>query len=179
MTQYCVYLIPSLEKAPPCCYWQCMSFLKDVSPTGAAYDLIAYLRQERQHNWLFWIAASLPPAIMVYTFQSDAAEKSRPPPPEVIYFESWPATRTREESIQAITARQAEKDAFAEKKRQSYEKLGRMMGMDVEEIKREAERVRADARAAAQKAGDEVRAGKAQETPAAASEAPPAAPAAR
>jgi DNA-directed RNA polymerase specialized sigma24 family protein len=152
-----------------------MSFLKDVSPTGAAYDLIAYLRQERQYNWLFWIAASLPPMIMVYTFQSDAAEKSTPPPPEVIFAESWPATRTREESIKAITARQAEKDAFAEKKRQSYEKLGRMMGMDVEEIKREAARVRAEARAAAEKAGDDVRAGKSPETPAPV----PAAPAAR
>lgn len=130
-----------------------MSFLKDASPTGAAYDLIAYLRQKRDHNILFWIAATLPPIIMIYMFQTDASRKSTPPPPTVTYFESWPASRSREESIQSISERQAKKDAFLEKKRQGYEKLGRMMGMDVEEIKREADRVRAEARDAADKAG--------------------------
>ncbi len=128
-----------------------MSFLKDVSPRGATFDLIAYLREKRDYNWLFWIAASLPPIIMIYTFQADASRKSVPPPPQVIYFESWPATRSREESIRAITERQAKKDAYLEKKRQDYEKLGRMIGMDVEQIKREADRIKANARAAAAK----------------------------
>ncbi|NJM50755.1 MAG: hypothetical protein HC843_07655 [Sphingomonadales bacterium] len=129
-----------------------MSFFKDASPTGGITDLIAYLRERRQYNWFFWAAACLPPAIMVYMFQNDMAVKSVPPPPKVVYFESWPADRTREETIKDITARQAKKDAFLEEKRKGYEALGRAMGMDVEEIKREAEQIRAEARAAAAKA---------------------------
>ncbi|MFC4293263.1 hypothetical protein ACFOWX_12635 [Sphingorhabdus arenilitoris] len=133
-----------------------MSFFKDASPTGGIADLIAYLREKREYNWLFWIAACLPPTIMVYMFQKDMVTKSVPPPPEVIYFESWPADRSREETIKDITARQAKKDAFLEEKRKGYEALGRAMGMDVEAIKREADQIKADARAAAAKAEAEA-----------------------
>lgn len=135
-----------------------MSFWKDISPSGAVSDLLSYLREKRDHNLLFIIAACLPPAIMIYTFQTDANRKSIPPPPQVVYFESWPATRSRDESLQAITKRQLEKDVYLEKKRQDYEKLGRMIGMDVEQIKREAARIKADARAAAAKAAAQTNA---------------------
>lgn len=138
-----------------------MRFWRDISPSGAAYDLIAYLRERRDHNWLFWLAASVPPAIMVYMFQNDVSQKSVPPPPQVIYFESWPAARSRDESLKAITERQAQKDIYLEKKRQDYEKLGRMIGMDVEQIKREADRIKANARAAAAKAAAGTNADKA------------------
>lgn len=129
-----------------------MSFLKDVSPTGAAYDLIAYIRADRPHNALLWFAACLPPAIMIYTFYADMIEKSTPPPREIIYIESWPADRSREETIEAITKRQVKKDAFLEKQRQGYKILGRAIGMDVDAIEREAIRIREDSLAAAKKA---------------------------
>ena len=147
-----------LENVPLYSYVSGMNFFKDASPTGGISDLIAYLREDRDHNWLFWIAACMPPAIMVYMFQTDAGRKSIPPPPTVTYFESWPETRTREESIRSIEARQAKKDAFLEEKRKGYEALGRAMGMDVEEIKREAAQIKADARAAAARAEAEAKA---------------------
>ena len=151
-------MIPILEYFPRHRYHDDMSFLKDVSPSGAVYDLAAYLRQKREHNWLFILAACAPPAIMIYMFQNDINIKSVPPPPTVTYFESWPADRSREESLQAIKERQAKKDAFLEKKRQGYKALGRAMGMDVEQVEREAEKIRSDARAAAAKAEAEAKA---------------------
>ena len=147
-----------LENSPHHAYHARMSFLKDVSPTGAAYDLIAYIRADRPHNALLWFAACLPPAIMIYTFYADMIEKSIPPPRGIIYVESWPADRSREETIEAITKRQVKKDAFLEKQRQGYKALGRAIGMDVDEIERKAIRIRKESIAAAEKAEAEAEA---------------------
>jgi hypothetical protein len=133
-----------------------MAFFRDISPRRAGQDLLAVFRDSGRNSPLILLAACLPASIMVATFYFDAKAKSKPPPPEVLYFESWPATRTVEESRAAIMKRQAERDAFNEKKRESYKALGRMMGMDVEEIEREAARIRAESAAAAKAAGEKA-----------------------
>lgn len=132
-----------------------MSFFKDVSLRNAGTDLIGFLRTSGNHSpWLF-LAACVPTAIIIYTFYLDTLEKAKPPPPTVTYFESWPATRTIEESKAAIAERQKIKDAMRARERDAYKAFGRAVGMDVERIQREAEAEQAakKAREVAQSAG--------------------------
>jgi hypothetical protein len=130
-----------------------MGFLKDASPRTGVMDLIEYVRQKREHNVLLWTISCLPIVLTLTALQLHAIKQSIPPPPTVTYFESWPENRTLEETMASITERQAEKDAFLEKKRQGYVALGRAMGMDVEEIEREAAQNRAETAKAADEAG--------------------------
>jgi hypothetical protein len=126
-----------------------MSFFKDVSLRNAGTDLINFFRTTGTHSpWLF-LAACVPTAIIIYTFYIDTLEKAKPPPPTVTYFESWPATRTIEESKAAIAEYQKRKDEMRAREKEAYKAFGRAVGMDVEEIEREAqlERAQKDAQA--------------------------------
>ncbi|HEV7233120.1 MAG TPA: hypothetical protein VGN36_02670 [Sphingorhabdus sp.] len=114
-----------------------MSFFKDVSLRHAGSDLVGFLRTSGSHPWLF-LAACLPTAIIIYTFYLDTLEKAKPPPPTVTYFESWPATRTIEESKAFIAERQKRKDEMRQREKDAYKAFGRAVGMDVERIEREA-----------------------------------------
>lgn len=125
-----------------------MSFFKDVSLRSAGSDLIGFLRTSGTHSpWLF-LAACVPTAIIIYTFYLDALDKAKPPPPTVTYFESWPATRTIEESKAAIAERQKRKDELLAREREAYKAFGRAVGMDVERIEREAKLEQAAKKAA-------------------------------
>lgn len=116
-----------------------MKFFRDISIRRGGADLIEYIRTPGRNNPLLLIAACVPTAIIIYTFYLDALEKSKPAPPEVIYFESWPADRSVEESLKAITERQKEKDQIRLREKEAYKALGRAVGMDVDEIEREAD----------------------------------------
>ena len=126
-----------------------MSFFRNVSLRGAGADLLGFLRAPGQHNPWLLLAACVPTAIIVYTFYLDAMEKAKPPPPTVTYFESWPATRTIEESKAAIAERQKLKDEIRRREKDAYKAFGRAVGMDVERIEREAEADRAAKKAEA------------------------------
>ena len=65
-------------------------------------------------------------------------------------MESWPATRTIEESKAAIAERQKLKDEMIAREKEAYKAFGRAVGMDVDRIEREAL-----AEQAAQKAAQE------------------------
>jgi hypothetical protein len=97
----------------------------------------------------------VPTAIIIYTFYLDTLEKAKPPPPTVTYFESWPATRTIEESKAAIAEYQKRKDEMRAREKEAYKAFGRAVGMDVEKIEREAqlERAQKDAQAKDSAAG--------------------------
>ena len=132
-----------------------MSFFKDVSLRSAGTDLINFFRTTGTHSpWLF-LAACVPTAIIIYTFYIDTLEKAKPPPPTVTYFESWPATRTIEESKAAIAEYQKRKDEMRAREKEAYKAFGRAVGMDVEKIEREAqlERAQKDAKAKDSAAG--------------------------
>jgi hypothetical protein len=120
-----------------------MSFFRDVSFRNAGSDLISFLRMSDRHSLPLLLAACVPTAIIIYTFYLDGMEKAKPPPPSVTYFESWPATRTIEESKAAITERQKLKDKFLKEQKEAYKAFGRAVGMDVERIEREANAERA------------------------------------
>ena len=115
-----------------------MSFFRDVSFRNAGSDLVGFLRARERHSLPLLLAACVPTAIIIYTFYLDAMEKAKPPPPSVTYFESWPATRTIEESKAAIAERQKLKDKMLLRQKEAYKAFGRAVGMDVDRIEREA-----------------------------------------
>jgi hypothetical protein len=119
-----------------------MSFFKDVSLRSAGSDLFAFLRSG-QHNALLFLAACIPTALIIWMFYLDSQDKGKPPPPTVTYFESWPATRTIEESKAWIAKRQERKDELRQREKDAYKAFGRAVGMDVERIDREAAQDRA------------------------------------
>ena len=100
--------------------------------------MISFLRMSDRHSLPLLLAACVPTAIIIYTFYLDGLEKSKPPPPSVTYFESWPATRSIDESKAAITERQKLKDKMIQREKEAYKAFGRAVGMDVERIEREA-----------------------------------------
>ena len=116
-----------------------MAFFKDVSFRNAGNDLIGFLRTSGSHSpWLF-LAACVPTAIIMYTFYLDSITKATPPPREIIYIESWPATRSLEETKAAIAERQKYKDEMRAREKEAYKAFGRAVGMDVDKIEREAQ----------------------------------------
>lgn len=121
-----------------------MGLLKDASVSGGFGDLIAVFRQsepgERLLPALLAIACTafililfiLDPKVNTYTYV----------PQEVIYVQSWTLDRTDEEILKDRWQVQCLKDKLQAKRRESMKELGRMSGMDVEEIEREAEAAR-------------------------------------
>ena len=115
-----------------------MSFFQDASVKGGVSDLVGYLRQRGSLRPLVLLAACVPTATIIAMFYFDAMDKAKPPPPEVTYFESWPADRSVEESLAAIRENQKEKDAMRQRERDAYKALGRVVGMDVDKLDEEA-----------------------------------------
>jgi hypothetical protein len=122
-----------------------MSFFKDVSLVRAPGDLWTFLRQSPRERVVPAVLAILLPAVMVFVFIIDSRINTAPPykDPEIIYVESWPASRTREEILADRLAIQAEKDALAkaevERRKAAFRALGRASGMDVKQLECEAD----------------------------------------
>ncbi len=115
-----------------------MSFFKDASPRQAGSDLIAVLTEKRSDRLPVLIFACLPPAALFFMVNNDVNNRSEKPRNEVTYFESWPASRSREESLAANRDKQAKKDAIMAQQRAAYKALGKAAGMDVEKMEAEA-----------------------------------------
>ena len=121
-------------------YLERMGLMKDVSVSGGFGDLIAVFRQSEPGErllpaalaiactsfilFLFW----LDPKVNTYTYV----------PQEVIYVENWTTDRTDEEILKDRWEIQCLKDELETKRREAVKSLGRMSGMDVDEIEREA-----------------------------------------
>ena len=121
-----------------------MGMLKDASVSGGFGDLIAVFRQsepgERLLPAVLAIACTafilllfyLDPKVNTYTYV----------PQEVIYVQNWTNDRTDEEILQDRWEVQCLKDKLELERREAMKELGRMSGMDVEQIEREAEAAR-------------------------------------
>ena len=124
-----------------------MSFFRDASPRKAGSDLIAVLSERRSDRWFVWMAACLPPAAIFFLVNNDVNKLGADKDVEIIYFESWPATRTREESLASNRERQVLKDANRAQQRAAYKALGRAAGLDVDRMEREALETEAERKA--------------------------------
>jgi hypothetical protein len=144
-----------------------MGFFSDASIKGGFSDLRGFLREQRGGGRLgILLVACLPTALIMWMFYSDALEKAKPPPPEVIYFENWATGRTLQESHAANLEYQKQKDAMRTAEIDAYKALGRVVGMDVEKLEKEgrendaAKRAEADAKIAERLASEKAGAAK-------------------
>jgi hypothetical protein len=136
------------------------AFFRRARPDLAWRDLRDQLREPRPYRWHFMaLAAAMTFAVFSVMFQEGA--KGPPPPPEIVYIESWRADRSDAEIIatniaatKARKEREAAEAASRERIRQMYKTLGEMSGMDVDKIEREAKAE--EAREAAAKAKEEA-----------------------
>ena len=130
---------------------------RDVSPGGAIGDLIAVFRQAGPSRWRMAALAALPPLGIFVVFVNEEM-RGKPRPPEVTYITSWHANRSEAEIVASNLANQKRKERLAaeqarreEEVRGIYKTLGRVSGMDVDAIDKQAaaERAAEQARAAA------------------------------
>lgn len=132
-----------------------MSFWSDISPTGAASDLLQVWR-ENPHRWQVLAVASAMTFILMWVFVPES-QRVEPRRPTVTYITSWSADRTEEEIIASNLANQqlqdrldAEAAAREERRKELYRALGRATGLDVDAMEREiAEEEAAEAARAA------------------------------
>jgi hypothetical protein len=115
-----------------------MSIFRDASPRKAGSELLAVLMEKRADRVPLLLAACLPPTAIFFMVAQDVHDRGQKPRNEITYFESWPATRSREESLSANVERQKRKDAMMASQREAYKALGRAAGMDVEKMEAEA-----------------------------------------
>ena len=120
-----------------------------VGPTGAIADFLAVWRAQGPiARFVVLGAACLPTMFLILGMMGDLAVLNRPPPPEVIYVESWRLDRSREEILADQAERQRLRAIRQEEVRQRYKALGRASGMDVDAIEREAKSEKAALEAA-------------------------------
>ena len=127
-----------------------MSCFKAPSPRQAGSELIAVLTEKREGRLPLMLLACLPPAIIFFLVNNDVNNRGKDQGVEITYFESWPASRSREESLAANIERQKETDAIMAQQRAAYKALGRAAGMNVDRM--EAEALEAEAKRKADQA---------------------------
>lgn len=117
-----------------------MGMWKDASVTGGFKDLISFARQNPKAQVLPAILSLICPAIIIFIFIIDSKiNTAAEPKQEIVYVQSWLETRSDEEILEDRWYIQCLKDKQEAKRKDAMRKLGRMSGMDVEEIEREAE----------------------------------------
>lgn len=126
-----------------------MSFWRKISPTRAAKDFAAEFRRPNPYRW-YIVGISLAATFTIFSVMWQEEVRGLPPPPEVTYITSWREGRSDAEIIAGNIANQKRKDEFAaeqqaseERVREMYRALGRVSGMDVDRIEREAKAERA------------------------------------
>lgn len=139
-----------------------MSYWQKINPSGAVGDFVDVFRSAGSKRWPIALVSL---AITTGVFSSLAWETWKKPRalPEVTYINSWPLDRTDAETQEFIKTKQKEKEA-REAAIEAYEKEGRDLwatvgkasGMDVDNLKKQAEADRAREKAAAKAKADAI-----------------------
>ena len=113
------------------------------SPVGAIRDFMGFVRAPRKHKLLFLFLSLLFPLGLFAALLQQAKVDADYIPPKIVYVKQWPATRTVEEvraqqaiDLPAELERKKEREAAAERTRQSYRKIAEALNIDVDEKRR-------------------------------------------
>ncbi|GAA0475493.1 hypothetical protein GCM10009096_16480 [Parasphingorhabdus litoris] len=121
-------------------YLETMKMLKDVSVGGGLSDLFTLLRRHPKEQVVPALLAFGCSGFIFFLFIIDPKVNTDVyVPQEVVYVENWSMDRTDEEIMADRWAVQCLKDKRDARRREAMKSLGRMSGMDVEAIEREAE----------------------------------------
>lgn len=116
-----------------------MKMLKDVSVGGGLKDLITLLKRSPKEQAVPALLAFGCSGFIFFLFIIDPKVNTDVyVPQEVIYVENWTSERSDEDILADRWAVQCLKDKRDAKRRDAMKSLGRMSGMDVEAIEREA-----------------------------------------
>lgn len=116
-----------------------MKMLKDVSVGGGLRDLFTLMRRSPKEQALPAFLAFACSGFIFFLFIIDPKVNTDVyVPQEVVYVENWSLERTDDEIMEDRWAVQCLKDKRDAKRREAMKSLGRMSGMDVDEIEREA-----------------------------------------
>lgn len=116
-----------------------MKMLKDVSVGGGLRDLFTLLRRNPREQALPLFLAFLCSGFTFFLFIIDPKVNTDVyVPEEIVYVENWSLDRADEDILADRWAVQCLKDKRDAKRREAMKSLGRMSGMDVDEIERQA-----------------------------------------
>ncbi len=133
------------------------TFFSQVSPRRAVIDLWNVLGAPSEFRWQGVVLAGLVSGSIIWVMLGQEG-RALPPPPKVIYFESWRADRSDAQIIaeniaaaKKAKAEAAEEERRAEDMRQMYKAVGAATGLDTDAMykKGKAEREAEDRAAAA------------------------------
>jgi len=118
---------------------------KDVSPTGMVGDFVEVWKQAGHNRWRI-AAVSAACTFGVFYLMTTQEGKGPHPPPKVTYISVLKAHRTDAQILADNLANQKNKEAWLREQarrdkdvRDMYKTIGRMSGMDVDKIAREAD----------------------------------------
>ena len=103
-------------------------FPKPVGPRAAFNDLRAFMRQRSREQVIGALLAVLVTVIIVIEFLVDS-QINTAPPTQVVYANSWPASRTDAEIVKQQKIDQAKLDAARKEKQRQFQKLEKQLGM--------------------------------------------------
>ena len=104
-------------------------FPRPVSPRAAYNDLRAFLSHSSREQRIGAALAILATTIIVIEFFVDSKINTAPPP-QIIYANSWNATRTDEEIKADQKKDQAEREAFATERQRQFQELENKLGIE-------------------------------------------------
>ena len=121
-----------------------MSFWRKISPSGAVRDFVHEFTRPNPYRWPV-IGVSLAATIGLFSVMWHEGGEGPPPRPEITYITTFAPHRTDAEIIASNEANQRVKDKLAAEQTARDEKvkgisrtLGRVSGMDVDKVEREA-----------------------------------------
>lgn len=103
-----------------------MALPRPSSPAAAWRDLKAFLGQQERHKFFFAVIAVIIPGLIVLGFYVDANIQ---PEPQIIYVQSWPASRSDKQIKAEQKIDQAKRDKAAAEKRRQYQELAKRLGI--------------------------------------------------
>ena len=121
-----------------------MSYWRNISPSGAIGDFVHEFTRPNPYRWPI-IGVSLAATFTLFSVMWNEGGEGPPPRPDVTYITTFAPGRTNAEIIASNEANQRRKDKEAaqqaardERVKNIYRTLGRVSGMDVDKVEREA-----------------------------------------
>jgi len=107
-------------------YLAAMPLPRPASPRVVWNDLRAFWKDRPRHQWLVAVAAVLIPAGIIVAFFIDSSH-GLAPREKIVYFKSWPASRTDAEIRAQQKADLDRLNAARERRRQEFQRLDASM----------------------------------------------------
>jgi hypothetical protein len=97
-------------------------FPRPATPKALIADLKLFASQRSRYQWAGLVVAIVMPVLIVAGFWHDASHGIAPGP-QLIYVESWPASRTDEQIKAQQKIDQAKREAALKERQRQFQKL--------------------------------------------------------